>query len=212
MVIKRGYFISFEGIDGCGKSTQIWLLGKYMFDLNKYTHMVMTREPWRNADIRAILKQDSDPYSQARKLAELFVNDRKEHVTELIAPKLERGHHVISDRFDLSTLAYQQAQGIPVQELIAMHQGILMPDLTFIVDVPVEVAIQRMKKDAKRQEEQKFEKSKEFIEKLRANYLALKDLPGRRIVIIDGTPSPIDIFENQIVPAFDKFHQEQLSK
>jgi len=209
METKRGLFITFEGIDGCGKSTQVWKLAKYISNLSKYNHLIVTREPYKNQDIRKILQEDSDPYSQGRKLAKMFVTDRVVHTGEIIIPNIERECHVISDRYDLSTLAYQQTQGVPLQELIDMHQGIIMPNLTFIVDVPVEVAIERMKKDDKRNVEQKFEKQIGFIGKLRQNYLTLqKQLPERRIIVIDGTPSVEDIFEKQIRPAFDKLYGE----
>jgi len=207
--MKRGLFITFEGIDGCGKSTQIWKLAKYISNLSKYNHVLVTREPYKNQDIRKILQEDSDPYSQGKKLAVMFVTDRKRHADEIIIPNIERECHVISDRYDLSTLVYQQTQGVPLQELISMHQGIITPNLTFIVDVPVEVAIERMKKDNERNVEQKFEKQKEFIAKLRQNYLDLqKQLPERRIIIIDGAPSVEDIFEKQIKPVFDKLWKE----
>jgi len=206
---KRGYFITFEGIDGCGKSTQIWMLGKHISELSKYNHVLMTREPWGNPDIRKILREDADPYSQGKKLAEMFVADRKEHASKVIVPQINRGIHVVSDRYDLSTLAYQQTQGVPLQALIDMHCELIMPDITFIVDVPVEVAMQRMKGDGKRDVEQKFEKQRAFIEQLRQNYLALKSqLPKRDIVIVDGTPSIQEIFEKQIKPAFDAFYQK----
>jgi dTMP kinase len=207
--MKRGLFITFEGIDGCGKSAQVKMLNNYVSQLSKYNHVLNTRQPYKNQDIRKILQEDSDPYSQGRKLAEMFVADRKKHVFEMIMPILDVGGHVISDRYDLSTLAYQQTQGVSLQELIEMHSGIIMPDLTFIVDVPAEVAIERMKKDTKRNVEQKFEKQIEFIKKLRQNYLDLqKQLPGRNIVIIDANPSIEEIFEKQIKPAFDNLWAE----
>ena len=201
---KNGLFITFEGIDGCGKSTQVWLLGKYLSSLDKYNHIIMTREPWKNADIRKILHEDNDPYSQAMKLAEMFVEDRKEHISKLIGPRIREGIHVISDRYSFSTLAYQQTQGVSLKKLLAMHQGLPIPDLIFIVDVPVEIALKRMKKDNVRKTEQKFEKNKEFIEKLRKIYLDLSNLSRHNIVVIDGTKSPEEIFEKQIKPAFDK--------
>lgn len=73
-------FIAFEGIDGCGKSTQVHGFVQYLASLNKYYHVFFTREPFELREIRQILREDSDPNSQARKLAELFVQDRKEHV------------------------------------------------------------------------------------------------------------------------------------
>ena len=206
--MKRGLFIAFEGIDGCGKSTQAWKLGKYISNINKYNHVVMTREPWKNADIRKILTSDSDPYSQAKQLAELFVKDRKEHMKILISKNIIRGAHFISDRYSLSTLAYQQTQGIDLQDLLKMHKGLPIAEIIFLVDLPVKIALERMRKDNQRKTEQKFEKNVEFIEKLRRTYLELaKELKNHNIIIIDGTKKPDDIFEKQIKPAFDKFYK-----
>jgi len=146
--MKKGKFIVFEGIDGCGKSTQAWMLGKYLFELNKYNHVIMTREPWKNQDIRKILKEDEDPYSEAEKLARLFIDDRKQHVEKLIKSNTRKKIHVISDRYSLSTLAYQQAQGVPLNKLLKMHKGLLIPDIIFLIDISVKVALQRMKKDS----------------------------------------------------------------
>jgi dTMP kinase len=205
----KGLFISFEGIDGCGKSTQLWKAAKYLFDKNKHNHVIATREPYKDVEIRRILQSEDNPYSQAEKLTKLYVDDRKLHVREMITPSLEKGYHVISDRYSLSTFAYQQAQGIPLKELIKMHDGLPVPDITFIVDVPAEVAIERMKKDSIRKVEQKFEKNKEFIEKLRKNYLGLPGvLKGYKIIVIDGTKPIEDIFENQIKPRIDKLWEE----
>jgi dTMP kinase len=209
---KRGLFITFEGPDGCGKSTQAIKLHNYAFSRDKYNHMVLTREPWGDTNLRNILKQDQDPYSKARLLAELFVRDRKEHLDKIIQPNLEKGLHVISDRYSFSTLAYQHTQGMPLKELIEMHQGCLVPDLIYIVDVPVEVAIERMKKDSDRSEEQKFERDPEFMEKLRKNYLGLEDELDYPVVVVDGKPGKEEIFQEQVKPAFDKLWEEYLRR
>jgi len=207
--MKKGLFIAFEGIDGCGKSTQAWKLGKYISNLSKYNHVVMTREPYKNTDLRKILQSESDPYSQGVKLAKLFVEDRRRHVENLIMPNLEACHHVVSDRYSFSTLAYQQTQGVPLKELIETHKGLPIPDLIYIVDVPVEVAMERMKKDSARKTEQKFEKNLEFIQKLRENYLKLAKLPNHQVFVIDGRKTPDEIFEKQIKPAFDNIYNSQ---
>lgn len=195
-----GLFITFEGIDGCGKSTQVWKTAKYLADKSKYNHVIITREPYKDVGIRKILQSENDPYSQVEKLTKLFVDDRKAHISEMITPSLKNGYHVISDRYMLSTLAYQQAQGIPLEKLEEMHKGMPVPDLTFLVDVPVEVAVERMKKDTSRKVEQKFEKNIEFIKKLRTNYLGIRSVP---FYVIDGTKSIEDIFEKQIKPKID---------
>lgn len=209
--MKKGLFITFEGIDGCGKSTQAKTLHNYIFSLSKYNHCVLTREPYQDEEIRKKLKLHEDPYTQARELAEMFVADRRRHLLELVIPNLRQGLHVISDRYSLSTLAYQQTQGMLLSELLKMHEGLSIPDLTFIVDVPVDVAIKRMKKDRGRKEEQKFEKNIEFIEKLRANYLGLTRVKHHNIAVIDGRKKPQEVFEKQIKPAFDNLYNSPFS-
>jgi dTMP kinase len=213
--MKRGLFITFEGIDGCGKSTQAKMLADYIFNLSKYNHVLKTREPFESRDIRKILQADPDPYSQGLKLAEMFVEDRKAHLKELIIPSLEKGVHVVSDRYDFSTLAYQQTQGIELTKLIKMHEGLLFPDITFIVDTSVEIAIERMKKDLSeggRETEQKFEKHKGFMEKLRANYINLPyQINGRLIYCINGEPPVKEIFELRVKPFFDSLYRSYSS-
>ena len=205
-MMQKGLFIVFDGIDGCGKSTQVWKTAKYLSDKSKYNHIVVTREPYKNTEIRKILFEEEDPYTQARKLAQLYVEkDRMPHVDELIKPSLEKGFHVVSDRYSTATFAYQQAQGIAFDELIKMNYGIPIPDITFLVNVPVKTAVERMKNDRTRKAEQKFEKNIEFLEKVRQNYIDLtNNLPEYNFVIIDGTKSIDEIFELQIKPKLDE--------
>lgn len=204
--MKRGLFIAFEGIDGCGKSTQMRKLVEYIFEKNKYNHVVATREPWKDTDIRKILQSDNDTYSQGRELAEMFINDRKEHMLRLIIPNICQGIHVVSDRYSFSTLAYQQTQGMDVIELLNMHKGVLIPDIIFVVDVPAEIAVDRMNNDKNtRASKHKFEKNTEFLEKLRQNYLKLAEsLENHRVVVLDGTQSIDHIFEKQIKPIINQ--------
>ena len=199
---KRGLFVVLEGIDGSGKTTQLQKTAKYLFNKSKYNHILATREPYKSRETREILRQDSDPYAKARKLAELFVQDRKEHVDEIILPALKKGLYIISDRYKYSTIVYQSVQGIPLQELIEMHKGMLVPDLTLIFDVPVKTAMQRMKNDERR--EQKFESNRGFQEKLRQRYLELpKIFPDENIIIIDGEKSK-ECIEKEIMGILDK--------
>lgn len=210
--MKRGLFIAFEGIDGCGKSTQARKLAKHILELNKYNHILITREPFRDTKIRKILREDDNPYSQAYELAKLYTEDRKKHVKEMIIPNLKIGNHVICDRYSFSTLSYQQAQGIDVVDLLNMHKGLPIADVIFILDVSENTAMKRMKKDKKRMTEQKFEKDKNFIKKLRHNYLELaENLEGHNVIVVDGTKSINHIFEKQIKPAFDKLYKKYIS-
>ena len=201
---KKGKFIVLDGIDGCGKGTILKKIAAYLFNKEKTSHVLLTREPYiseYNAEIRRMMKENVDPYDNANVFADLFVKDRKVHA-DWIQKELVAGHHVVCDRYKYSTLAYQQTQGISLEKLIEMHEGVLIPDLAIIVDVPVEEAIRRADKDKNRNFKEVFERQ-EFQEKLRTNYLTLlKDLPKENIVILRGVSSDI-IFE-QIKIEIDK--------
>jgi dTMP kinase len=205
--MKRGRFIVFEGIDGCGKGTQFSMLANYLYKLNKYNHIIMTREPWKDREIRKILSKDEPAEQQAEKLAELFVKDRKEHVSELIIPSLRKGIDVISDRYALSTICYQQAQGMSLEKLKGMHAGVLVPDVIFILDLPAEAARKRMKKDV-RGREQKFEKSVEFQEKVRQNFLKTPRTMGGNIIVINGNQKPDEVHA-EVIRAFNDIFPEK---
>jgi dTMP kinase len=192
---EKGKFIVFEGIDGCGKSTQFFLLAKHLFCKNKFNHIFLTREPYKLKEIRQILREDENPYNQAEKLTALFVKDREHHVKEIILPVTHQGNTVISDRYKLSTIVYQSTQGIQIQKLIDMHHKMPIPDITFIIDIPAKLANERMQ-DKGVHAEQKFEKSVEFQELLRKAYLKLpKLLEKEKIFIIDGSKSINEIHE-----------------
>ena len=208
--MERGFFIAFEGIDGCGKSTQIKKFARYLFDRSKHTHFVFTRNPYRDIRIREILKADDEPTTQAEKLAELFIGDRKKHVEEVVLPSLAQGLHVITDRFKLSTIAYQSAQGLDINELIKKHDGMPIPDMTFVIDVPAYVAARRMKTDGERKvKEHKFEKHVDFAEKIRDNYYKAKSLlKDESIFIINGERSENEIFD-EVVSTFERELREK---
>jgi dTMP kinase len=194
--MKKGKFIVLDGIDGCGKGTILKKIVSYLFDKDKTNHILLTREPYiseHNTEIRRMMKDNISPYDNAEIFTNLFVKDRQIHA-EWIEKELMAGHHVISDRYKYSTLAYQQTQGVYLEDLIKRHKDILVPDLAIIPDVPVEEAVRRSDKDENRNFKEVFEKQ-EFQEKLRTNYLALpKALPKENIVILTGVSSDI-IFE-----------------
>lgn len=206
---KRGIFVAFEGIDGCGKSTQIKKFAEYLFLRDKHFHIVLTRNPYKDVDIRKILREDNDPLSKASELADMFIDDRRIQTKETVIPNLLKGHFVITDRFKLSTVTYQGAQGISMKELLERQKDLPVPDITFVVDLPAVEASLRMKKDCMREngKEHKFETNVDFLESIRQNYFKAKEmLPEERIFIINGNrdadaiASEIrDIFEREII-------------
>jgi len=190
-------FISFEGIEGCGKSTQAKKL--HEFFLTQKRDAILTREPGGTLvgeKIREILIDEKIAKLEAR--TELFLNfaARLEHVEKLIKPALASGKTVISDRFFDSTYAYQgSALGLEkslIDEVRKITLGDFEPDLTFLIDVSVETAFERIESRA---ENNRYEKlGRDFHQKVRDGFLSLA-AKNPRIIVIDGTKSVQEIFE-----------------
>lgn len=216
---KREAFIVFEGIDGSGKTTQISRLGDYIRYLDKYQDVLLTREPtYRAEEIRTRLQSDNDAFSDGKRMAELFIEDRRIHVHEQIIPELRQKAFVLCDRYSMSTCAYQSTQGISIDELFNCHleAGIIAPDLTFYIDVSVEMANQRKVKS--RVPLEKFEKDIEFNRKLREQYLLLAQMAEEEgslaqrvlgdVIVINGNHSKDDV-ASDISRRFERFYQER---
>ncbi len=183
----QGKFIVFEGLDGSGKGTMLALTAKWLFSNTEYDKILLTREPTYSGvgrQIRKILKSDRDPLDKAKLMLTLYLEDRKEHLEKVIKPALQLGSIVLCDRYKYSTMCYQHAQGIELSKIIALHRNMLVPDITLILDVDVDIALQRIAYERKTRE--KFE-SKSFLEEIRQNYLKIPELlPNENIKIIDA--------------------------
>jgi dTMP kinase len=192
----RGKFITFEGIDGAGKSTHIaWVAEHLQTRLGDARRVVTTREPGGTAlgeDLRQILLHRK---MHLETEALLMFAARREHLAEVIEPALARGDWVISDRFTDASFAYQGGgRGLARERLEALEQwvqGDLQPDLTLLFDVPLEVAAARL---AGARAPDKFEsESAAFFARTREEYLRrAAEAPGR-FRIIDSTQSIADI-------------------
>ena len=183
-----GLFISFEGIDGCGKSTQADLLRSYLESEGEQVELL--REPGGTAlseQIREILlNPNNDKMDPSTELI-LLSASRAQLTREIIIPALERGNVVICDRYADSTLAYQgYGRGINLEwleKLNAFATAGLKPDITLLVDLPVDEALNRMQsKSFDRIEMEGIE----FLEKVRSGYLELTDRFSKRYFMIDG--------------------------
>jgi dTMP kinase len=188
----RGRFITFEGGEGTGKSTQAATLGQRLQSMG--IGVVLTREPGGSpgAEIirHVILSGAAKPFGPDAE-AILFAAARDDHVTTTIEPALARGRWVISDRFADSTKVYQGALGrVDPLLLGGLHRitvGKLRPDLTFILDLPAEVGLERARARRGEQNADRFEaESVEFHEKLREAYLHLAASEPNRCVLVDA--------------------------
>ena len=191
----RGKFITFEGGEGGGKSTQAARMAGYL--RGKGLEVIETREPGgtpQGEDLRDLLvRGDPDRWSALSELL-LLTAARVEHVNRLIEPALAEGKWVICDRFADSTLAYQGIAGELGLELVEQLQqlavGASSPDVTFLLDVRAEAGLQRAEK---RGGAARFEKKgAAFHQTLRDGFLALANENPQRIVLIDGE----DTFDN----------------
>lgn len=184
-----GLFITFEGIDGSGKSTQARRLAR---SLESRGHdVVLTREPGGSTgaeEIRELLvKGDPGRWSAETEIL-LFTAARRDHLEKTIRPALDTGKIVVSDRFADSTRVYQGAARGELRQLVdRLHSAVIAtePDLTFIIDMDPQIALRRGL--ARQSGEDRFEDlGLEFQQKLRAGFLDLaRDFPDRA-VIIDG--------------------------
>ncbi len=188
-----GLFITFEGIEGSGKSTQAEILRVYLED--KGIRVDMTREPGGTPIAEAIRTVLLDPaYGEMDPTAELLLYQaaRSQHVHERILPALEAGVTVLCDRFTDSTTAYQGAgRGLPAPELEALHSmatGGLVPDLTILIDLAAEVGLARATRDG--ESDRIEQESIDFHERVRAGFLDLAQQDRDRVKQVDGQESP----------------------
>jgi dTMP kinase len=191
--MTTGKFITFEGIDGAGKSTHLSFLANWLHRNGKT--VLTTREPGGTAlgeKLRELLLHEK---MHLETEALLMFAARREHLAQVIEPALARGDWVISDRFTDATFAYQGGgRKLDVQKLDVLEQWVhpyLQPDLTLLFDVPLEVARARL--DATRTLD-KFEQEKEdFFAATRTEYLRRAAQFPQRFRVIDSTQSKEDV-------------------
>ena len=194
--MQQGKFVSFEGIEGCGKTTQIALLSEYLKKRN-IPHTI-TREPGGTAvgeGIRKILLNSETIHLTAASELLLFYASRSQNIQEKIKPALERGEMVICDRYYHASMAYQgYGRGIPldfIQKLTDLVCQPYRPDMTFLLDIEPEVGLARARarNHARTENEGRFEaEDLAFYNKVRDGYLELASEDERIQLIYADRP------------------------
>ncbi len=194
------FFITFEGIEGCGKTTQIQLLKEFLE--GRGFKVVTTREPGGTPigdKIRSILLDSCNSEIDLKTELLLYQAARAQHVKNVIQPSLQNGNVVICDRFTDATLVYQgYAQELSKDFIVLLNQFVtdtLIPDLTILIDCPVEIGLKRAQdRIAQTLEgpcEDRFEeKCLEFHQAVRSGYLDIAENDSTRFCIVDGRENP----------------------
>jgi len=185
-----GLFLTLEGLDGSGKTTQAGLLRAFLEE--RGLRVVLTREPGGGLPSVRDLLLGGELSPEAEYL--LFSADRAEHVRRVILPSLERGAWVVSDRYLDSSLAYQGfGRGLPLAWLLEVAKEAtlgLTPRLTFLLDLPPEEALRRVK-DPDRLEREGLA----FFQRVREGYLFLAEREPHRFVVLDARRSVAEVAE-----------------
>ncbi len=188
----KGYFISFEGIDGSGKSTQIKKLARFLENLD--FDVIITREPGGSVggeEIRnLLLRGQVDRWSAETEIL-LFTAARRDHLERIILPAIDDGKIVLCDRFTDSTRMYQGMRGPNLRTLVDMLNAKVInhdPDLTIIIDIDPEISLKRAK--SRKTSEERFEDfGVELQMKMRQGFIELAKEFSNRIELVNGQQS-----------------------
>ena len=197
-------FITLDGIDGAGKSTNLTIM-KAWFEKHQLP-VLFTREPGGTPAGEALREILLNPATQVSLRTEtlLMFAARQQHLETVILPALKNGTHVVSDRFTDATFAYQGGgRGVPLQDIATLEhwvQGDFRPDLTLLLDVPLEVSMARINQT---REKDRFEQEEaEFFNRVREVYLQRANEQPERYAVIDSSQS-LDAVKNQIETELD---------
>lgn len=194
-----GYFITFEGTDGSGKTS---IIKKLQEKLSVHGYAITTtREPGGSPiseQIRTVILAVDNKAMDGVTEALLYAASRRQHVQEVIAPALAAGKLILCDRYLDSSLAYQgYARGVGIDKVYALNAlaiGEYLPDLTILIDIPVAVGLARIEANNRPQDRLDLE-SRNFHEAVRAGYLAVQEKYPDRIVLVDGVGTLAEVVE-----------------
>ena len=193
--MQRGLFITFEGADGCGKTTQLNLLKNYLE--HKGYEVLVTREPGAKGlgeKFREILLNYDGEVSD-RCESFLFLADRAQNVDKIINPALEQGKIVLCDRHTDSTVAYQgYGRGLDLDRIKMLNDIAVSgtyPDLTYVFDVDIETSMKRVGQSKDRMESA----GNDFFNRVRLGYIEIADTEPSRVKVINSAKSIKEVFE-----------------
>jgi len=216
--MHKGLFITFEGPEGGGKSTHSALLGQYLQKMG--FRVVRTREPGGTIVAEALRKLLLNPQNNIAPITELMLYEasRAQHVQEVLLPALKKGSVVICDRYTDATVAYQgYGRGLDldtIKELNAIATGNLVPDMTIVLDIPVEkglIKARELNKDSFTAGDRLERECISFHKKVRQGYLALARKEPSRIKVI-STGKDIEETHKNVVAAVQKVLQRWKKK
>lgn len=204
--MPKGLFITFEGADGCGKTTQLNLLKNYLEE--KGYEVLVTREPGAKGlceKLRDILLNYDGEVSD-RCESFLFLADRAQHIDKIVKPALDDGKIVLCDRHTDSTVAYQgYGRGIDISQINMLNNIAtdgLKPNLTFVFDVDIETSMARVGGQKDRMESS----GNDFFNRVRNGYLEIAKNEPQRVKVIDSK-FPIDKVFEQVLSVFRTFEK-----
>jgi dTMP kinase len=196
--MQKGLFITFEGADGCGKTTQLNMLKDYLE--SKGYQVVLTREPGGKGlgeTLRNILLNYEEEVSN-RCESFLFLADRAQNIDIIVNPAIEKGKIVLCDRHADSSVAYQgYGRGLNIEEIKTLNSlatGNKKPDLTLVFDVDIETSMSRVGKEKDRMESSGMD----FFNRVRNGYLEIAKSEPNRVKILDATKSIEEIHQEVI--------------
>lgn len=217
--MANGKFITFEGGEGSGKSTQLKLFAQYL--LNNGEQIVLTREPGATEvgkEIRRLLVEgDKDKFDEVTETL-LFYADRRINLTKIVFPAIKEGKTVLSDRFNDSTIAYQYYGAAKFKNTEVMDTlykvvaGDFKPDITFLLDIDVKEGLKRSfdKASAMANKELRFEKADiSFHERLRNGYLEMAQKEPERFIVINAAQEVNKVRDDIIKAYLNHQHKEK---
>ncbi|WP_139458577.1 dTMP kinase [Bathymodiolus thermophilus thioautotrophic gill symbiont] len=198
--MQKGKFITIDGVEGAGKSTQIDFICQYLTD--KGINVVLTREPGGTEvgeKIRTLLLSNSTGKMHADTELMLMFAARNEHIQNKIIPTLNQGDWILSDRFTDASYAYQGGgRGLDIARIAQLEQWVLRsfaPDMTLLLDIPVDIGMRRV--ESRGEKDRIEQESLDFFNRVRNTYIARSEQYPERIKLIDAAQN-VENISNEI--------------